>query len=200
MLTGNVVFCGDSITAGNHVSAGECYPELVAAALVGPTYHNIAVPSSSCDSANQGVTADALFDAGVDVNILFVMFGANDGLSKSAATFESDLASWVAARQSAGFTVVVLTMLPCGSYDSVAFRAAINANSREAYLHVVDLGDPASTMGAEAAKNNGTLYSDTVHPTAYGNTLLEPFVTAVLTGLLTPVSARFASVFAGVLR
>jgi hypothetical protein len=122
-----------------------------------------------------------------------ILFGANDGVTKSAATFESDLASFVAARRSTGFLDVILTMLPCGSYDSVAFRAAINANALSTYPRVIDIGSTSTAMGAEAAKNNGSLYSDTVHPTAAGNVLLEPAITAAIRSLLMslPVQETF---------
>lgn len=190
MKTCRVVWVGDSITAGNHVSSGEEFPALVVAQIPSLDSHNISVPSSTCDSASQGAAADALYDGTKDVNLCVILFGANDGVTKSAATFESDLASFVAARRSTGFLDVILTMLPCGSYDSVAFRAAINANALSTYPRVVDIGSTATTMGAEAAKNDGSLYSDTVHPTAAGNVLLEPAITAAIRSLLVSLPAQ----------
>jgi lysophospholipase L1-like esterase len=194
----HVVFAGDSITAGNHVSAGEDFPTLVGTALPAITVHNIGVPSSTCDSDGQGATADGLYVAGA-INICCVLFGANDGTSKTAATFNSDLATWVAARETTGFVVIVLTMLPCGSYSSAAFRAAVNANTRSSYARVADIGALAATMGAEAATSDTQLYSDAVHPTAYGNTLIEPTVTAAVSAVLSNIATgkRFGGSFSG---
>jgi len=175
----NVVWCGDSITAGNHVNPGECFPELVAATLP-ITSHNIGIPSATCDSGGQAATAAGLYDV-TKVNICYILFGANDGIGgKTAPQFATDLASFVSTVQAAGFIAVPVTMLPCGSYDSVAFRAAINGDIRSTYTRYVDIGHTSTEMGAEAAKNDGTLYSDTVHPTALGNTKLTArFITSI---------------------
>jgi len=169
------------------VNPGEAYPELVAAAFPMLGSHNIAVNGAYIDNESQGAAADALFDSTKRFNICAVAFGANDGLQGSAATFNANLAAFVAARVTRGFLPMVMTMLPCGSYDSVAFRAAINLNSRNDRNYsrgLTDLGDIQTTMGAEAAKNDGSLYGDTVHPTAAGHALLAAIVKPLVTRLL----------------
>ena len=58
--------------------------------------------------------------------------------------------------------------VPCASYDSEAFRTASRAlmlAHPSFWDYFVDWGNTATTMGAEAAKNDTLLYSDGVHPT-----------------------------------
>jgi len=191
MAGANAIFIGTSITAGNHLGnpTVERFSTLVGNALSQLTVSNIGVPSSTCDSANQLATANALVDP-FKQNFAIIEFGPNDGLTKTAAEFEGDLATFVAGLD-ARFVPLPLTMLPCGSYDSVAFRAAINPNTLATYAHVIDVGNISTTMGAEAAKNDGALYSDTVHPTAFGNTLLAQSIITVLQGLM--IAPTFSS-------
>jgi hypothetical protein len=183
MKTNKWTAVGTSITNGNH-NGGVSYVQKCDAAYapIG-TIANISVPSSSCDDSGQGAAADGGFDGAKQVNILSVEFGANDGLTKTAAQFVADLKTFCLARRSAGFKIIVCTMLPCGSYDSAAFRTSSRSlifADPSFYDYVVDYGDPATTMGAEAAKNDASLYSDTVHPTDFGYGLLEPAMTAGL--------------------
>ena len=184
-LTSNIVIIGDSIPAATHVGPGEGYFELSIAALQAAGYtispHNIAVPSSALDDANQAAAAAALFDPSKQRNICFIASGANDGLSKTIGQFRTALATAATTVRNAGFQPVPCTMPPCGSYDSVNFRAGINADTKTDYSRwVVDFGDPTSIMGAETAKNDTSLYSDSVHPTALGNTYMAPLLTAMI--------------------
>lgn len=165
------VAAGTSITKGNHVNPGEAYPELVAAELP-VDLHNIGVPSSFLvgDPDGQGATADGLIDSS-KLMILTLEFGVNDGTLYTAQQFADAEDAFVRARLVAGFQAVFsLTMLPCGSYDSVAFRAAINAYKKVSNAYVIDVGATNTEMGVETAKGDTSLYSDSVHPTALGYT------------------------------
>ena len=193
MKTCRVVWCGTSITAENH-EPGNGYASLIAAATT-INSQNIAVPSSTCDSGGQLASANALYDATKEVNVCWVEFGVNDGLTKTSTQFLSDLATFVAGLN-AGFTVMTATMLPCGSYGGAqAFREAINpaivANAGSIYGdYIVNIGSTSTTMGAEAAKNDGSLYSDTVHPTVAGYALLKPEIQRVLELFTLSLSSR----------
>jgi lysophospholipase L1-like esterase len=192
MLTCNVVWTGTSITAENH-EPGNGYVSLTQTAFPALESHNIAVPSSTLDSEGQGASADALFNSAKQVNICFVEFGVNDGVSVPVDTFKNTLATYCAARRTAGFKVIVATMLPCGSYDSVAFRDSLNTYIRATstfWDRLADFGNLSSTMGAEAAKNDTNLYSDSVHPTVLGYTYLAPIVQAAISSLASSSDAR----------
>ncbi len=197
-LTANLVWAGDSITANNHNSPNPGFPELTATKLTTDGFtvssHNIGVPSATCDSAGAAATTVGLYDSGKNKNYCLILFGANDGAVKTSTQFHIDLASFVSTITAAGFQAIILTMLPCGSYASTAFRAAINATTRSTYALVIDIGDTATVMGAETAENDGTLYieaPDGVHPTNHGNDLLMAEIyprLETLLGLVTGVS------------
>jgi lysophospholipase L1-like esterase len=195
-LTNVWVATGDSITACNHVSAGQCYTDYVSAAFpaVATNLHNIGVPSSYIDSAGQGASADALYDGTKQVDVVSILFGANDMYSgsqnESASTFVNNLKTFGQARQAAGFKTLVLTVLPstndAGAYNvrrnaaNVLIRALVHADGVDA---IADVGGDA-TFGTDAAASNVTYYSDGVHPTALTNSLMEPYVTAALRTLV----------------
>lgn len=191
MLTCSAVFVGDSIMAGNHTPGHEI-PTLVGISIPSIVIHNIAVPSSSIDNAGQAAAADALIDVTKEINICAVMFGANDLASLSGSAFEATLKSFCLARRIAGFKIVVCTVLPLGGYDINPKRAVANSATRTDptfWDAMADWGNTATTMGADLAWQDATLYNaaDLVHPTNHGNDLLEPFLTNAILDLLNPV-------------
>lgn len=206
MKTNVVVWCGDSITAGNHVGAGEDYPSLVAASLtaIAANAQNIGVPSSVINDA-QGTTADGYYDGTKQANLCCVMWGINDlAGGATAAAMVASLKAWCLNRRTAGWTVVVMTLLPYNTFTNAnSLREAANVLIRadaSFYDVLIDLGDTSTTMGNVSALSDTGKYSDGVHPTYAGNQLLEPAITSALTLQLTEITGRFASVFAGVVR
>ncbi len=200
MKTNVVVWCGDSITAGNHVGAGEDYPSLVAVALPGIAANdqNVAVPSSVINDT-QGTTADGYFDGTKSANICCVMWGINDlSGGATAAQMVASLKAWCQNRLRHGWTVVVLTLLPCNSFTNAnSLREAANVLIRadsSFYSALIDLGDTSTVMGNVSALSDTAKYSDGVHPTAAGNVLLEPTITAALTTLLANSTLAYRSV------
>lgn len=190
MKTCQWVALGDSITLGQ-TNGNVSYVDKCVAAyapLVGHTTKT-AVGGSTCDSANQVPSAQALFNGSLQVNIASLDFGANDGGTKTAAQFVSDLKTACLTLRGTGFKIIVTSMLPCGAYDSAAFRtssrALILADS-SFWDQFVDFGNTGTTMGAEAAKNDISLYNDTVHPTDHGHVLLEPMMTPALRYFIEP--------------
>jgi lysophospholipase L1-like esterase len=180
------VFCGDSITAGNHVGAGEDFPTLVAAGIGSVTASNLGVPSSTIGSGTQGADADALYNGAKPVNVCCVMWGINDlAGGTSAATAKANLKTWCLARQAGGLFVAVMTLPPCNTFANAnTLRNSMNDLLRADAFYdlLIDLGDTGTTMGADAAVENASLYSDGVHPTYAGNQLLA----ATIAGALIP--------------
>ncbi len=182
--TVNWVTLGDSITAGytnGSISyVNKCQDTY--APLVGHT-ENISVPGSTCDNFNQVFQASLRFDPSTEVNIASVAFGANDGFVMNATTFLGNLKTACLTLRSYGFTIIVVTMLPCGNYDSQAFRTdsrAMILADPSFWDAVADFGDITTVMGAEAAKGDSTLYNDTVHPSDLGHTHLGPEMLAAI--------------------
>jgi lysophospholipase L1-like esterase len=192
---GVLVFAGDSITAGNHVGAGEDYPTLVGGMLGGVIVNNLAVPSSTIGSGTQGSDADALYNGSKPVNVCCVMWGINDlAGGASPATAKASLKTWCLARKAAGFVVAVLTILPCNTFGNAnalrnEFNALVRAD-RSFYDLLIDVGITSTTMGADAAVGNVSLYSDGVHPTYAGNQLLAATSAQALVPRFSGVSWR----------
>lgn len=191
-----VIFSGDSLTLGNHVSAGQGYVDYVLTALPEITGDdsNIAVGSTTLASdGNQDGIADAAYNAAKQVNILTVLFGANDMLTLSGAAFFAALKTWCQARQAAGFKVIVLTTLNHNTSGGIAAkRNAANALTRADTSFYDALADIASdaTIGTDAAPSNTTYFSDGVHPTAAGNAILAPYVTRAIQSLILTSAGR----------
>jgi hypothetical protein len=197
--TYNIVWPGNSIQAGNHVGGPpNDYPSMVIAALPAGatgTSHNIAVPSSSIDNAGQGATADGLYDGTKQVNICVVEFGVNDiAGGESAATFVANLKTFCLARRAKGFKVVVCTIISWGSIN--ATRDAANALIRadpSFYDGLADIGNNATTMGADNAYLDTSIYQADNHPTILGNQNLEAVIEPVIENILLLVTASVAA-------
>lgn len=188
MHTHVVVWCGDSITAGNHLPAGQDYPTLVAGALSLSALHNLGGPSSEVNET-QGSAADLLYDASKDINICSAFWGPNDIADVGVTAFVSNLKTFCANRKATGFYTVAMTVLPFNTYPNAnSLRDSANATLRADTSFcdlLIDLGATSTTMGADAACANTSLYLDGIHPTFFGNQLLTKTIAAAL---LTPLA------------
>lgn len=143
------------------------------------------------------VTQASLLDLVIPPNpgarkfILSVLIGANNqGLGSSA--FLTSLASYLDARRTAGWKVVLCTLLPQTTVGFNAFRNAVNAgiNGWAPGLHYDALADFAAN-GTVGIDGNGTTtgpwnttnYSDGIHPTAAGQAILETIIRPVINAL-----------------
>jgi lysophospholipase L1-like esterase len=191
----NIVCCGDSITLGNHVGAGEDYPSLIDAAIAVSTVVNLGSGGTSLSEA-AGTAADAEYDAGFDFNICTVLFGANDmttsGEDQTGEQFEASLKSWCQDRQAAGFFVVVLTTLAHNTDGGVEIprRNVANGLTRLDPSFYDALADIAlnATIGTDTSQNNATYFSDGVHPTLAGNQIIRDIVVDAINTLIIPRS------------
>lgn len=204
-----VVYLGDSIMAGNHLNSPttQGIPALVADAMPQLAGHasNLAIGSTHANEdgthtdGGQGATADGLYSASLQLNVVVILFGANDIAAGYKSTqFEAALKAYALARRSRGFKVVILTTLPNSMITTNGFdsqRTAANAATLADPSFWDAVADIASdpTMG-NAANNRDTIYySDGVHPTPLGNSYLTHYLTAALSllfGAPTPLVAR----------
>jgi lysophospholipase L1-like esterase len=120
-------------------------------------------------------------------HILSVLIGANDLKSySSAAQYITDFAAYCAARRAAGWLVVVCTILPQTDATHNTRRASVNAAiAGWVGINCDAIADFASntTMGDDADAANITYYSDGLHPTAAGQAVLQPILTAAVDAL-----------------
>lgn len=184
-----IVFHGDSITFGFSASGPSTTYPSVTRSLLG---------SSSWMTDNQGVSGrtiqtiagligTALSDVkrtGTPRNVVCVLGGVNDASAgRSTSQILADIESACLAARSAGFTVLVGTLLDCtgfltfpGGYSGFATdRATINASIRSNYLTYADaVMDFAadSRIGANGAADSATYFADKLHPTDAGNAIM----------------------------
>lgn len=189
-----VIADGDSLTVGSPLSPP--WMDAVVAGLGGySTYHNIAVGGQTMATivSNSPNKTDPNYDATVR-DLLWIWAGTNDIAAGTApATVYSNLTTYCAARRSAGFKVVVATMLPrkLGTdnvnteTNRITYNDSIRTNWATFADALADVGNDA-TIGGANAPDNATYYqsSDKVHLTAAGYAIVATYADTALRSLL----------------
>lgn len=132
------------------------------------------------NSILQDVTLiDSWYDASRTNNILSLFIGANDVATPGpfvAADFVADLKAFCLARRAVGWVIVLGTLLPNSTNNSITNRNAVNpliVADTSFYDERVDL-HLVTNLGADADCTNTTYYeSDGVHLKDAGNELLK---------------------------
>lgn len=201
-----IVFEGDSMTSGVGSTGGQTYPQQTIDLLGGSSEWyglNQGTPSETVQamSANAASTIDNLYDDSLDYNILSFWGGTNDiFFGADAATTYSRIVSYAQGRQSAGFEVIVSTILPRsgggtpGTFE--ADRQLVNTNIRDNWETFADaLSDIASDsrIGDAGDETDGTYYSDNIHLTNAGYAIIAEYVEEQVDALTTPVISSIAS-------
>lgn len=193
-----VVFEGDSIFEGIAYAGLSPVPERSMPNLPASTFvANVAKSGSTLPSSsiNTGLSArasiiDTDLECPADNHVLCLAVGTNDLASTDAATFLTNLKAYCAARRTAGWKVVVGTVLPCTTSGFNAKRATVNTEIRVAgnlgvYWDAVADQSANTTVGDDGDELNATYYPDGVHPSNAACALLEPYWTAAATSLIT---------------
>jgi hypothetical protein len=207
---------GDSRTApdGIHVPASQMYPELYAANQPLITLNNVAISGSFLSDNGmggtnpaslivRGPTVDALIgmNPGYTYYILSVWIGANDshlgpGMVNSSVPYMSLLSQYCDLRRAAGYKIIVCTEIAeflssdNPNYSNwVAFRSVFNPTVQGWIgTHIDALADFNSTsLGPPASAANTSLFSDSIHPTALGQSILSPVMGGALSSLFALV-------------
>lgn len=191
--TKQVIFDGDSLTTGyaclNHANfPGQTW------GLLGSDWkiYSVAVAGQTLANMQSDAAAeiDPLYDAGLSKNVLVCWEGLLDVYGGAdVATTLTRMETYCAARQAAGWQVVVLTCLP-SLYISEANRGALNTGIRNNYGDWADaLADIAadSRIGDAGDNDDATYYnnSDTnkTHMTQAGFAIVASIVKAAIDGL-----------------
>lgn len=137
----------------------------------------------------RGARLDERIKPGSAKYILTVHIGANDlGNATSTASWLADLAAYCDARRAAGWYVILATVLPRGGVAGFnARRAVVNPVILTwAGVHADAIADFAgnATMGDDGDENNTTYYSDTIHPTDAGHTILASIMSPLINAAL----------------
>lgn len=183
---------GDSITIGA-VANTVPYPILLPysyqlavggdAASGGSTVATLSARAATTDAYKPGT-----FGAGVVRYALTVLIGYNDMNSGGldAATFCTNLATYLDARRTAGWYVGIATILPGTAVGFNAKRNTANATiAGWVGTHCDFLIDFAAdaTMGPDAAASDTSLYGDGIHPTQLGQGYLKTVYAAALANI-----------------
>lgn len=172
-----IVAEGDSITEGVTHSTN-AYPAVYNATPPNPLLmgFNNAVAGDGIAQLNARAAAlDAKLPTTIGTRkfILTVLIGRNDLPAADPTTYAASLASYCDARRAAGWKVAICTILPSTALGFNTARNAVNTIIRgwtpgQHADALVDFGDTATTMGADAAAADTLLYQDGTHPTQLG--------------------------------
>jgi len=196
----NIIADGDSITFGYAITAAYTDSLFVTNRTV-PCVANIGVvgkalgitePTGGGTNVESGLTTgtsvvDTLFVPGIE-NIVVAFYGTNDMEtgSRTAAQMNTDATSYITARHTAGFKVVLVPVLSNGN-SSGAFDTVM-----QNYDQLIQSGTgadvvaafPPSLIGTRAYVNSAVFQSGGIHPTDFGATsLIAPAVSAAISSL-----------------
>lgn len=119
---------------------------------------------------------DPFYNANRTKNVVCIFGGINDaGAGTSAAAIYANMQAYVAARQAAGFQVVVFTLLPHPTPAIEAIRVAYNTLLRADNAGADGIADVAadSRIGDPGDNLDTTYYdADTVHPNTAGYAII----------------------------
>ena len=173
---GQLVFEGDSLTFGARSTDGQSYPTQLLTSL-GPTWEGVNFAISGETAAAMAIAAptriDPLISSACPANVLCFWAGTNDlyiGGATATDTYNT-IRDYCLARQTVGWRVVVLTILPRLGFgtppagfeaDRQSVNASIRANWATFADALADVGDDA-TIGQAGDPSNTTYYDDLVH-------------------------------------
>lgn len=197
-----IIFDGDSLTLGTGSTGGLNYPNQTITQLGGSNYYdltNIGVGGQLMQTilANGATAVDPLYKYYRSNNYVSLLGGTNDldSGSSDASTTYGYIVSYSQARRTAGYKVIVNTILPRGAgAQGIAFEAlrqtvnsSIRANWESFADGISDIGaDPI--IGTFGANLNATYYTDTTHMTNAGYAILASHVAAAVNQITDPIA------------
>lgn len=194
------VFDGDSLTAGNGSTGGLNYPAQTQTQLgITGTYQNFGVGGQTVASMNSDAVTqiDQEYSSSRTTNIISSWGGVNDLAASGyvdAPTTYNRIVAYAQARRSAGFKVIVSTILPqsaTGPVDYETSRQTVNNLVRSNWTTFADgISDIASdsVVGQAGAELNSTYYqSDKIHMTNVGYGIAASYVTAAIKQIMNPI-------------
>jgi len=167
-----ICFEGDSISG----MAGTCWPYYYGTNLASPAFlgHNFAISGSTIASmTSRAATVDAVLPPVANRSgrkfILCVLIGANDLLSLGATTWLANLKTYLQARRSAGWTVIVGTPTPrtaagFNTQRAIAVTEMRTWGTADGVDYKIDYA-ASTTYGEDAHASDVAKFGDGTHPT-----------------------------------
>jgi lysophospholipase L1-like esterase len=192
---GLIVFDGDSLTYGTGAEPGADYPSDVMRRLPEELDAvNIAVPGQTWRDmlADAEMQVDPLQSNTRPHNVVIAWAGTNDmRRTRTAGRVWNDLQEYCGGRRDHGWTVVLLTVLPCLPRKPRSHfeeeRQQLNTIIRERWHEVADgLADVAADprIGDPAGPDAQVFCTDGIHHNAAGNQVIAEVVAAALRPLV----------------
>jgi lysophospholipase L1-like esterase len=190
-----IVFRGDSITAGFCAPAGLDYVSLIERRLASRRIRcrRLAAPSETAAeiAARAAAEIDPLHDE-QRRNLLVLLAGTNDLFAGAPGdAIAATIAGCCRGRRARGFTVIAATLPPHGATAEPARlereRQVLNAGLRAGWRDFADaLADPGGdlVLGDPARVGDAMLFADRVHPAAAGHAIIARHVGEALERLL----------------
>lgn len=185
-----IVFDGNSMTAGAYSS----YPATTVSALVGTwTAHNFGVSGQTTIEmiADAAAQIDSLYDPDMLKNVVVFWEVTNDlKLGATRADAQARMVQYCQARKAAGWSVVVLTILPRTQVglpetfedDRIAINSYILANYASFADAVADVASD-SRIGDYGDSNDTTYFYDGVHMTTAGYNIVAGIAATTINAL-----------------
>lgn len=200
--TPNVVFDGDSLTAGSGSSAGRSYPSQTVVGLDSrATHSNIGLSGATMQMIldRAAATVDPLLVT-EGMNVVVLRAGTNDLFFSAGATppedVHADIVAYCNGRRAAGWKIVVTTITPRSDASTPAnfetSRQTLNTLIRNNWTTYADaLADIAADplLGDAGDETNKQYYTDLVHHTDNGYRVSADIVRRAL-GRLGLVQSR----------
>jgi lysophospholipase L1-like esterase len=191
-IEGQVVFEGDSLTAGYNATTGldggvTPPPTSFAAANPNTIVNNVSTGGQSIHThmIGQGASqVDIHFDAGAAHNVAVLWGGTNDIVNegRTAAQAYTSVTTWVGDRQTAGFDIiVVVTMITRPGLSELAratFNAALVSGAGSVGFIVADV----ASLLVDRATNPALWQTDDIHITAAGGVVVAGVIEAAIRG------------------
>jgi acyl-CoA thioesterase-1 len=165
---GDIVFLGDSITAGYGLDPGQAYPELVA--IPGMNTVNLGVSGSTSSDGLQRLRA--YFAGGATPRIVVLALGANDILhGVNAQETEANLNAAVAECKNRGVAVLLCGVKIPFKFDTASIFEDVASKNRVPLVPDILMGE---------AFQSDLLQEDHMHPTADGQKIIADKLKAAL--------------------
>jgi lysophospholipase L1-like esterase len=193
-----IIFEGDSMTSGVGSTSGLTYPNQTQTFLgFSATYQNLGIPSQSvvAMSTDASDQIDPEYSISRTTNIISLLGGTNDLFTGAdATTTYNRIVSYLQGRRTAGFKVIVNTILPrSNSGTPVSFeenRQTVNTLIRSNWTTFADgISDISSDtrIGDVNDELDVTYYPDRVHLTNAGYGIVASYVTAAIKQIMDPI-------------
>jgi lysophospholipase L1-like esterase len=179
----NIVFDGNSLFAGHGLKEGESAPDQVLHKLgwrwVG---HNVAVSSqTTIDLLKRSKATDALYRKSAPLNICVVWEITNDlYFGATASDAESRIEQYCRDRRTAGYRVIVLTVLPRKMPPGSDFESKRIACNDFVRNHWIDFADRLADVAMPPLEDyrDGRYFLDGTHLNRRGNSLVADSILA----------------------